>query len=133
MSILWTHDGVGSLVDGTTLSPTYTPVAADGGNVVTLTLTVNGNGSCANAISQKTIQVNPIPVFTISNNPADPATINNGEKTNIDIQIPTSGGTVSITDITVSSVSLSGYSPVGTIYSDGFKIENVLMMLQVVI
>ena len=55
--ILWTHDGSGTITDGTTLTPTYTPVAADGGNVVTLTMTVSGNGSCTDAVDTQALTV----------------------------------------------------------------------------
>ena len=46
-TILWTHNGAGTLSNATSLSATYTPVASDAGNIVTPTLTVTGNGSCA--------------------------------------------------------------------------------------
>lgn len=44
-SIIWTHDGAGSITNGTTLTPTYT--IAPGDTVVTFTLTGNGNTPCA--------------------------------------------------------------------------------------
>ena len=124
--ILWTHDGSGSLVDATTTTPTYTPAAGDAGSVVTLTLTVSGSGSCADAVDLKEIQINPNPNFTITNNPSEPSTINNGEKTDIDIDILTPGGLVTLTDISLSAMSLTGYSAIGTIYPNGFKLEDVL-------
>ncbi|MEJ5245289.1 MAG: FN3 associated domain-containing protein [Bacteroidota bacterium] len=57
--LLWTHNGAGSLTNATTLTPTYTPAAGDYGNVVTLTLTVNGLTGCSNAQSTKLITVYP--------------------------------------------------------------------------
>jgi hypothetical protein len=45
-TIVWTHDGGGSLEDVTTLTPTYNAVASDLGNIVTLTMTVTGEDSC---------------------------------------------------------------------------------------
>ena len=126
MSVSWSHDGAGAITDANTLIPTYTPVLADAGNVVTLTLTVNGSGTCVAATSEKRLQVNPVPVFTITNNPADPSTISNGESTDIDISITTPGGQVTLTDVTASSMSVTGYAAVGTIYPDGFKLEDKL-------
>jgi hypothetical protein len=46
-SILWTHNGSGSLTNQTTETPTYTAVPADTGNVVTLTMTVTATPACA--------------------------------------------------------------------------------------
>ncbi|WP_316633068.1 T9SS sorting signal type C domain-containing protein [uncultured Flavobacterium sp.] len=47
-TILWTHDGAGSISAGaTTLTPTYTAAAADAGKQVTLTMTVTASPSCA--------------------------------------------------------------------------------------
>jgi hypothetical protein len=62
-TISWTHNGSGSLSGETTLTPTYTPVAADAGNTITLTLTVTGTGQCgtATATAVYTIHVNPLP------------------------------------------------------------------------
>jgi len=46
--IAWTSDGTGTITNGTTLSPTYTPTVNDEGKTVTLTLTVTSNNSCGN-------------------------------------------------------------------------------------
>lgn len=46
-TILWTHDGDGTLTNATTLTPTYTPVPADEGSQVTLTLTVTASPACS--------------------------------------------------------------------------------------
>ena len=65
-SILWTHNGSGTLTDVTTLAPSYTPSAADAGNTVTLVMTVS-NSSCAAATANYMIYVYPsLPVPTIS-------------------------------------------------------------------
>jgi hypothetical protein len=60
-TILWTHNGAGSLAGATTLTPTYTSVAGDVGNTVTLTMTVTSNNSCTpiTATANYTITVNP--------------------------------------------------------------------------
>jgi hypothetical protein len=57
-SILWTENGAGSLTNAGTLTPTYTPVSADGGNTVTLLMTVTGNGGCSAATATATYTVN---------------------------------------------------------------------------
>ncbi|MFH6993373.1 fibronectin type III domain-containing protein [Flavobacterium sp. FlaQc-48] len=46
-TILWTHNGAGSLVDATTLTPTYNSAAADIGNQITLTMTVTASPACS--------------------------------------------------------------------------------------
>ncbi|WP_051234393.1 fibronectin type III domain-containing protein [Flavobacterium denitrificans] len=49
-TVLWTHDGLGTLSNNTTLTPTYTAVAGDAGKQVTLTMTVTASG-CATPYS----------------------------------------------------------------------------------
>ena len=52
-TILWTEDGAGSITSGaTTLTPIYTPDAADEGNTVTLTMTVTSDNSCTGETAQ---------------------------------------------------------------------------------
>ncbi|RKR10441.1 hypothetical protein C8C83_2117 [Flavobacterium sp. 90] len=47
-TILWTHNGAGSISAGaTTLTPTYTAAAADAGKQITLTMTVTASPSCS--------------------------------------------------------------------------------------
>jgi len=55
----WIHDGSGTLIDETTISPTYTPSAGDAGSLVTLTLTASGLGTCADQVDTKVLTVNP--------------------------------------------------------------------------
>jgi hypothetical protein len=50
-TILWTHNGAGSLSNATTLTPTYTPAVGDGGNTVTLTMTVTSTIACVSPIT----------------------------------------------------------------------------------
>lgn len=59
-TILWTHNGEGSLDNAGTLTPTYNATAGDTGNTVTLTMTVTSNNACvpATATAQYTIIVN---------------------------------------------------------------------------
>ncbi|WP_299584638.1 PKD-like domain-containing protein, partial [uncultured Sunxiuqinia sp.] len=63
-TILWTHNGAGSITSGgTTLTPTYTPAVSDAGTSVTLTMTVTSNNNCgtATATATYTIVVDPLP------------------------------------------------------------------------
>jgi gliding motility-associated-like protein len=67
-SILWTHNGQGSITGATTLTPTYTAAAGDANGVVTLTMTVTGTTTCTNqSAATYTIHVDPIPEATTSN------------------------------------------------------------------
>ena len=50
-SLLWTHNGNGTLSNATGLTPTYTPVLSDAGNVVQLTLTATSSAPCNNQVS----------------------------------------------------------------------------------
>jgi hypothetical protein len=55
-SILWTHNGSGTLSDANTLTPTYTPGAGETGDV-TLTLTASGN--CADGVDEMILTIMP--------------------------------------------------------------------------
>ncbi|GAB1451515.1 hypothetical protein MASR2M47_15710 [Draconibacterium sp.] len=69
-TILWSHNGSGSLTDETTLTPTYTAGPTDAGNNVILTMTVTGNSGCSaqTATATYTVILNPKPqVNPISN------------------------------------------------------------------
>jgi fibronectin-binding autotransporter adhesin len=67
-SILWTHNGSGTLTNSTSLTPTYTAVALDAGNTVILTMTVTSNNSCSPVTDVKTynIAVTAVTVPTIT-------------------------------------------------------------------
>jgi hypothetical protein len=69
-SILWTHNGVGSILDETTLTPTYNPGAGDLNNTVTLTITVTGSGGCsaetATAFYSVTVEDTENPTISVS-------------------------------------------------------------------
>ena len=62
-TILWTHNGTGSLAGTTTLTPTYTAAAGDAGQTVTLTMTVSSTNTCspATASATYTVIVNQLP------------------------------------------------------------------------
>jgi gliding motility-associated-like protein len=57
VSLLWTHNGAGTLTNATTLTPTYTPAANETGTVV-LTLIVTGNGNCGEATDEMILTIN---------------------------------------------------------------------------
>jgi gliding motility-associated-like protein len=63
-TILWTHDGQGTLVNETTIIPTYTAAPEDEGNTVTLTLTVTSDNTCTpqTDVATYTIDVDPQPI-----------------------------------------------------------------------
>ncbi|MFN5371431.1 MAG: PKD domain-containing protein, partial [Bacteroidia bacterium] len=64
-TILWTHNGAGTLTNATTITPTYNSTVADAGNTVTLTLTVS-NAPCSNAVSSLNITVDRLPTISIA-------------------------------------------------------------------
>ncbi|MFC1733535.1 hypothetical protein ACFL6I_24820 [candidate division KSB1 bacterium] len=63
-SLAWTTSGSGTFANNGTLTPTYTPSAADiaSGSVV-LTLTAYGNNPCGNAVDDMTLTI--IPMVTV--------------------------------------------------------------------
>jgi hypothetical protein len=65
-TILWTHNGTGSLTNSTTTAPTYLAAAGDAGNTVVLTMTVSSNNTCspATATATYTVNVNQLPAAT---------------------------------------------------------------------
>ncbi|MBX2966676.1 MAG: PKD domain-containing protein [Cyclobacteriaceae bacterium] len=60
-TVLWTHNGTGTLTNANTLTPSYTPGVGETGTVI-LTLTANGNGSCASVNDQMTLTITPAPI-----------------------------------------------------------------------
>jgi len=61
--VSWSSSGTGAFTNGTTLTPTYTPSAADilAGSV-TLTLTATGNTPCSDATSPMVLTIVPAPI-----------------------------------------------------------------------
>lgn len=53
----WTHNGSGTITNGNTASPTYTPGPTDAGNAITLTLNVTSNNACAPAVASAPISL----------------------------------------------------------------------------
>ncbi|MFM9005720.1 MAG: MopE-related protein, partial [Flavobacteriales bacterium] len=62
---LWTHNGLGTITNASTLTPTYTPASGDVGTTVTFTLTGNGNGPCAAVADNVTLQITPLTLYYI--------------------------------------------------------------------
>ncbi|MFM9838772.1 MAG: PKD domain-containing protein [Cyclobacteriaceae bacterium] len=68
-SLLWTHNGAGSLSSSTTLNPVYTLAAGDFGNLVTFILRVtSGSVVCSPALDQFTLKVNRKAVVSVPAN-----------------------------------------------------------------
>ena len=66
-TILWTHNGAGSITSGAnTLTPTYTAAAGDAGGKVTLTMTVTSDNNCSSATATA--------IYTINVSPLSPVT-----------------------------------------------------------
>ena len=67
-TILWTHNGSGSITGATTLTPVYTAAAGDAGLTRTLTMTVTSNNACTpqTATATYSVTVNPLPTASIS-------------------------------------------------------------------
>lgn len=64
-NILWSTSGNGTFINNGTLTPEYTPGSTDISNqTVDITITVEGNGPCADATDIMTITINPKPVTT---------------------------------------------------------------------
>jgi gliding motility-associated-like protein len=65
-SINWTHNGSGSIANGTSLTPTYTAAAGDAGKDVLLIMTAAGTNSCAGqtATTTYTVHVDSLPTAT---------------------------------------------------------------------
>ncbi|HNW76687.1 MAG TPA: Ig-like domain-containing protein, partial [Bacteroidales bacterium] len=59
-SIMWTHNGQGTINNPTAISPTYVPATNESGTV-TLTLTVTGISPCGGATDEMQLQITPYP------------------------------------------------------------------------
>ncbi|MCK6617987.1 MAG: autotransporter-associated beta strand repeat-containing protein [Cyclobacteriaceae bacterium] len=60
-SLIWTTTGIGTLVNASTLTPTYSPAPAESG-VITFTLTATGTGACPDAVDVMQLTITPLPV-----------------------------------------------------------------------
>ena len=78
-TILWTHNGSGTLTNQTTETPTYTAVTADEGKLVTLTMTVTSSVSCSTPYSVTAtypVQVRYLPNMPQSQSLTPPSCLN---------------------------------------------------------
>ncbi len=69
-TILWTHNGSGTLTGETTLTPAYTAGSMDSGTSVTLTMTVTSDNACSPQTATAIYTVNVLPEAQV-NQPAD--------------------------------------------------------------
>lgn len=77
-SLNWTTSGSGSFANNGTLTPTYTPSAADiTAGSVTLTFTASGNSPCGNYTDDMVLTISPLPTA----NAGSDATICSGSST----------------------------------------------------
>lgn len=63
-TILWTHNGFGTLTGATTISPVYTPDPVESG-IVVLTLTANGIPPCGPASDPMTLTIIHAPIASV--------------------------------------------------------------------
>ena len=110
--ISWTSSGDGSFSNASISNPVYTPGISDiATGSVDLTFTVNGNGSCTNAVDQMVLSITPLPTSDAGTDDAicsgDTYALN-GSATNNNGVLWTSSG-----DGTFSNASISNpvYTP----------------------
>ena len=70
-SLVWSHNGFGSIFDVTVVNAEYTPHVNDIGNVVTFTLTVNSTGVCPSDADTMDLTIVPQPQIAVDNS-SDP-------------------------------------------------------------
>lgn len=127
-TIVWSHNGAGTLSAANTTTPTYTPAAGDAGNNVTLTMSVtNTYNFCTTATGTYTLAVGATAAGQwkgITNNWNDPSNWCGGIPTavsNVTIPVLSAGfvypsasvGTVLVNNLTIAdgaSVSINGYT-----------------------
>jgi len=78
-SVLWTHDGSGTLTGDTTLTPLYTSGSMDSDTIITLTLTVTSDNACLPQTDTAIFTVNVLPEAQV--NQPDSQQICNGTST----------------------------------------------------
>ena len=69
-TILWSHNGSGTITGETTLTPVYNSGSMDSGTSVTLTMTVTSDNACAPQTATATYTVNVFPEAQV-NQPSD--------------------------------------------------------------
>src|SRR5665648_127613 len=68
-SLLWTHNGLGSLSNATTLTPVYTPTPSEQGSII-LTLTVYGMEVCSDTVIQLQLTITIHQLILVNAGPA---------------------------------------------------------------
>ena len=116
-AVLWSHNGTGTFINDTTLTPTYTPGAGDAAlGQVTLTIRVDAGLGCTNpnASDEFTLDVTPIATLDIS---ASPLTVCQGSSITLDA-VPTNYDTNSVVWTIVSGTgSLTNANSLNPIYT----------------
>ena len=122
-SYLWTTDGLGTIINDNTLTPTYQPAPGENG-IIKFTLTVNGNGICTTpALDEMFLTINPTPDFDIINNQP---VICDDNAVDIDLTSPDPNAIISLNAVNNASGNVTGHTPVGTSFLPGSKINSVL-------
>jgi autotransporter-associated beta strand protein len=114
-TLLWTHDGLGSISGQTGLTPTYQSVVGDIGNTVTLTLTAS-NTTCPDATATFLINVVDIPTASVIGTAPHSVSCENGLVTAVGVSALNS---TSVSWSIVPTGGLGGYVGAGSIISGG--------------
>jgi len=112
-SLLWTTFGAGTLTNGTTLTPTYTPSSSDiSAGSVTLTLAANAISPCSAAATDAMIlTIQPSPTADAGSDAAicanDTYTVNNASASNYASLLWTTSGDGAFTSVTTLTPAYS--------------------------
>ena len=135
-SVLWTHNGQGTLSGASTLTPTYAPATGETG-VVLLTLTATGTSACGNSTSGMNLTIFPAPFADAGTDQTGcgiaPFILSNASASGAETLLWTTSGTgtfsnpailnttynPSISDVTTGAVNLTltvnGFAQCGTV------------------
>jgi gliding motility-associated-like protein len=120
-SILWTHNGTGTLQNAGTLTPTYLPGTGETGTV-TLTLTVTGFASCGTARDEMVLTIQPAVTATAG------IDLSTCETTPIAISGASAANYTSILWTTTGSGTFSNASAVNPVYTPSSADVNIGMV-----
>jgi PKD repeat protein len=121
-SLNWTSSGTGTVADASTLTPTYTPSAADISNgTVTLTLSATGEAPCSEvSADQMVITINSLPTADAGSDAVvcfgDTYTVSDADATNYSALSWTSSGSGTFTNATTLTPT---YTPSAADYNNG--------------
>lgn len=118
-TILWTHDGTGTLTNETTLTPTYTPAANETGDVtLTMEITDTGGGPCNGEMDmdEMVLSIDPAPEADAGTSEAMCSSDTNFDLTNSATQPSFANGTIAWTSTGTGlfsnpNVLLPSYTP----------------------